>query len=77
MCTSAQLHARAFRSMRRERSLREALVAFGRPALHAKTLGFRHPETGERLAFDSELPEDFQAFRQALDALPAIVRSEG
>lgn len=28
-------------------------------ALHAKTLGFTHPETGERLQFDSELPEGF------------------
>lgn len=28
--------------------------------LHAKTLGFLHPETGERLFFDSELPEYFE-----------------
>lgn len=32
-----------------------------RQALHAKTLGFAHPETGERLAFDTELPEDMTA----------------
>lgn len=31
-----------------------------RQALHAKTLGFDHPDTGERLHFDSELPADFQ-----------------
>ncbi len=30
-----------------------------RQALHAKTLGFVHPETGEKMSFDSELPEDF------------------
>lgn len=30
-----------------------------RQALHAKTLGFVHPETGKRLQFDSELPDDF------------------
>lgn len=30
-----------------------------RQALHAKTLGFIHPATGERMQFDSELPEDF------------------
>jgi 23S rRNA pseudouridine1911/1915/1917 synthase len=30
-----------------------------RQALHAKTLGFTHPATGEFLKFDSELPEDF------------------
>ena len=31
-----------------------------RQALHAKTLGFEHPETGEFMNFDSELPEDFK-----------------
>ncbi len=30
-----------------------------RQALHAKTLGFVHPRTGEEMYFDSELPEDF------------------
>jgi len=30
-----------------------------RQGLHAKTLGFTHPTTGERVFFDSELPEDF------------------
>lgn len=29
-------------------------------ALHAKTLGFDHPTTGERLFFDSELPQGYQ-----------------
>lgn len=29
-------------------------------ALHAKTLGFKHPETGKMLLFDSELPENFK-----------------
>lgn len=32
-----------------------------RQALHAKTLGFVHPITGEEMFFSSELPEDFQA----------------
>jgi 23S rRNA pseudouridine1911/1915/1917 synthase len=31
-----------------------------RQSLHAKELGFTHPITGERLMFDSELPEDFK-----------------
>jgi 23S rRNA pseudouridine1911/1915/1917 synthase len=35
-----------------------------RQALHAKSLGFTHPMTGEWLQFDSELPIDFQ---RALD----------
>lgn len=29
-----------------------------RQALHAKTLGFKHPKTGEFMRFNSELPED-------------------
>jgi 23S rRNA pseudouridine1911/1915/1917 synthase len=32
-----------------------------RQALHAKTLGFKHPVSGEWLLFDSELPPDMQA----------------
>ena len=32
-----------------------------RQALHAKTLGFVHPATGEKLSFDTDLPEDMQA----------------
>jgi len=35
-----------------------------RQALHAKTLGFVHPITKEKVNFDSELPDDF---RQVLD----------
>ena len=31
-----------------------------RQALHAKTLGFIHPGTGEQMLFDSELPQDMQ-----------------
>ncbi|WP_142715793.1 RluA family pseudouridine synthase [Fodinibius sediminis] len=30
-----------------------------RQCLHAKTLGFEHPTTGEMVEFDSELPDDF------------------
>jgi 23S rRNA pseudouridine1911/1915/1917 synthase len=31
-----------------------------RHALHAKSLGFVHPETNREMCFDSELPSDFQ-----------------
>ena len=41
-----------------------------RQGLHAKSLGFDHPRTGERMFFDSELPEDFTA---ALDRWRAYV----
>ncbi len=32
-----------------------------RCALHAATLGFEHPTTGEKMVFESELPSDIQA----------------
>lgn len=35
-----------------------------RQALHAKELGFDHPSTGERMQFDSDMPDDMQ---QVLD----------
>jgi len=34
--------------------------------LHAKTLGFVHPITGEHLRFDSELPDYFTRFLTTL-----------
>ena len=36
-----------------------------RQALHAKTLGFVHPTTGEEMYFDSDLPGDFTAMVDA------------
>lgn len=41
---------------------------FPRQALHAYRLAFTHPASGERMAFDSELPEDMQCLLQALQA---------
>ena len=32
-----------------------------RHCLHAKVLGFEHPETGKRMRFESDLPEDISA----------------
>ena len=37
-----------------------------RPMLHARTLGFAHPRTVERLFFEREPPEDFRAMLAAL-----------
>jgi 23S rRNA pseudouridine1911/1915/1917 synthase len=31
-----------------------------RQALHAKTLGFIHPDTGKEVFFDTELPDDMK-----------------
>ena len=54
----------------REAGLRSALKQLGRPALHAKTLGFQHPD-GRQLSFDSNLPTDFLMLMQQLDELPS------
>ncbi len=40
---------------------RRALLAFPRQALHAASLGFRHPVTGEALSFSVPPPADFAA----------------
>ena len=39
---------------------RDSLVSLSRQALHAESLGFRHPETGDPVVFRSALPEDMQ-----------------
>lgn len=45
---------------------RAALDALGRQALHAATLGFAHPLTGETLLFESEPPADLAGLIDAL-----------
>jgi hypothetical protein len=43
-----------------------------RQALHAKTLGFVHPTTGEMMRFDTELPQDFRTVLKGEDTLKLI-----
>lgn len=47
--------------------LRSLIKELGRQALHAKTLGFIHPSSGEYVEFDSDLPEDMQRIIDYLD----------
>ncbi|PPQ37673.1 ribosomal large subunit pseudouridine synthase D [Rhodoblastus acidophilus] len=47
-------------------SARDVLTALNRQALHAHTLGFDHPVTGEPLLFESDPPEDFAQLAAAL-----------
>ncbi len=47
---------------------RAALEALARQALHAYLLAIEHPESGENLAFRSELPGDLRRLRDALVA---------
>ena len=41
-----------------------------RPMLHARTLGFVHPRTAERVLFHREPPADFQATIESLRPRP-------
>jgi len=41
--------------------LKKMITSLGRQALHARTLGFIHPVTGEYLEFSTPLPDDLQA----------------
>ena len=45
---------------------RGQLLGFPRQALHAATLGFTHPATGEFLRFSTPPPADFQALLETL-----------
>lgn len=44
----------------RKQMFQNLFSSLQRQCLHAKTLGFKHPTTGEMLEFDAELPGDFQ-----------------
>ena len=57
----------------RKTMFHKLITGLGRQALHAKTLGFEHPSTGEMVHFDSELPEDFQ---HVLDTLREKCKAE-
>lgn len=40
--------------------IQNCFEAMPRPALHAKSLGFTQPKTGEKLSFETDLPPDMQ-----------------
>ncbi len=50
--------------------LGDAAATIGRQALHAARLAFVHPTTGERLAFETPPPADFEALLTTLRAAP-------
>jgi 23S rRNA pseudouridine1911/1915/1917 synthase len=55
------------------RPVQAPLRDFPRPALHAWRLAFRHPGTGEPLAFEAPVPEDFKTLWSKVtgEAFPA------
>ena len=46
-----------------------AIADFPRQALHARRLGFAHPESGAALVFESRLPEDLARLQSSLELL--------
>ena len=47
-----------------------------RPALHARTLAFDHPDTGQQLRFEADPPEDYsQLFQRLIGTTPATATS--
>ena len=52
---------RGHRSSTYKAFIRNCLALCNRQALHARTLGFVHPVTGEQMDFTSELPADLSA----------------
>lgn len=58
----------------RDVTLRNMLKGLGRQALHAKVLGFRHPQLEDYLEFESAIPGDMQAIIDYLDRTDAPQR---
>jgi len=48
--------------------LRGQLLDFPRQALHAASLGFKHPRTGRPISFEAAIPTDMQALLDLIDA---------
>jgi 23S rRNA pseudouridine1911/1915/1917 synthase len=51
----------------------EVLTGFEKQALHARTLGFLHPKTGNYVLTKAPLPEDLQELITCLDLPIGIV----
>jgi 23S rRNA pseudouridine1911/1915/1917 synthase len=60
---------RAGRTVARSGPPGARIAAFPRQALHARLLGFKHPETGEMRRFESDLPADLSALIGDLEEL--------
>ncbi len=51
--------------------MRETLAAFPRQALHAERLGLEHPETGEWMEWQVDMPEDMKSLLGAIRNIAA------
>jgi len=50
----------------------EAIIKLDRQFLHAKILGFDHPKSGERLFFETNLPDDLKKIINVLEKLQKL-----
>ena len=50
-------------------NIRDYINNFPRQALHAQSLGFIHPSSGEKMFFESKLPDDLLQLQQVLQDL--------
>lgn len=57
------------RSVKLSEAGKSTLESLGRQALHAHLLGFEHPKTGEKLRFESPLPQEMADLLSALESL--------
>jgi 23S rRNA pseudouridine1911/1915/1917 synthase len=59
------------------RFVENGLALLPRQALHARTLGFTHPRTGERLRFAAEAPEDFRTVLERWRRYAGVLKAGG
>jgi 23S rRNA pseudouridine1911/1915/1917 synthase len=64
-----QLYGKSNRKLSAPVEARTLLNGFPRQALHAKILGFNHPISGEKLLFESILPNDFKRLISSLETV--------
>ena len=50
----------------------KAIIKLDRQFLHAKILGFDHPKSGERLFFETNLPDDLKKIINVLEKLQKL-----
>ena len=61
--------ARSGRRIAKGSKIGDEIATFARQALHARLLGFVHPQSGQRLTFQSHLPADLQGLVANLERL--------
>lgn len=60
-------HPRRKHSNHLTTDVQEAVWRFPRQALHARAIGFIHPDSGEAMRFDAPCPADMEALRHILE----------